>query len=58
MVERYVRDVEAAGSSPVASTNKKEKHFACFSFLFIAEQELEPVKVCQACAPIVLRLGL
>ena len=34
LVERYVRDVEAAGSSPVTSTNEKaQKHRNIGSFL-------------------------
>ena len=46
MVERCVRDAEAAGSSPVTSTNKKKVPFGIF-FLFLLIVGLEPEKVCR-----------
>ncbi len=44
MVERCVRDAEAAGSSPVASTIKKQVPFRVSAFLSLITG-LEPVKV-------------
>ena len=47
LVERHVRDVEAAGSNPVISTNKEKGRLVLPFSLFFEHHGFEPLK-CEA----------